>query len=62
MEREVRKAKPTQVDVLADNPVGTMERFNEGLRRVLAAPKQPARITGTRAPRKGVAPRRRSRS
>ena len=27
------------VDVPADNPVGTMDRFAEGLRRVLAAPK-----------------------
>jgi len=27
------------VDVPADNTEGTMERFNDGLRRVLAAPK-----------------------
>lgn len=33
--------KPDVVDVPADNPVGTMDRFNEGLRRVLAAPKLP---------------------
>ena len=29
----------TVKDVPADNPEGTMERFNAGLRRVLAAPK-----------------------
>jgi hypothetical protein len=28
------------VDVPADNPVGTMDRFTQGLRRVLSAPKQ----------------------
>lgn len=27
------------VDVAADNPEGTMERFTAGLRRVLSAPK-----------------------
>jgi hypothetical protein len=27
------------VDVTADDPVGTMDRFTEGLKRVLAAPK-----------------------
>lgn len=26
-------------DVPADNPVGTMDRFTKGLKRVLAAPK-----------------------
>jgi len=30
-------------DVPADNPVGAMDRFTDGLRRVLAAPKE--RIT-----------------
>jgi len=29
------------VDVPADNPVGTMERFNDGLRRVLSQKKRP---------------------
>jgi hypothetical protein len=28
-------------DVPADNPSGTMQRFTEGLRRVLAHPKYP---------------------
>ena len=48
-----KRTKSTDpVDVPADNPEGTMERFNEGLRRVLAAPK----------PRKpSVRPRRRKR-
>jgi hypothetical protein len=31
--------KNAVVDVPADNPVGTMDRFTDGLRRVLAAPK-----------------------
>lgn len=38
------------VDVPADNPVGTMERFNEGLKRVLAVPKRT--ITPRRKPKK----------
>jgi len=38
-------------DVPADNPVGTMARFADGLRRVLAVPKQP-RVVGTRTTRK----------
>lgn len=29
----------TKVDVPADDPVGTMDRFADGLKRVLAAPK-----------------------
>jgi hypothetical protein len=33
-----RESTPPK-DVLADNPDGTMDRFREGLRRVLAAPK-----------------------
>jgi len=38
----MKKAAPKDVvDVRADNPVGTMERFNEGLRRVLSARKVP---------------------
>jgi hypothetical protein len=34
------------VDVPADNPVGTMDRFTEGLKRVLAAKRvqKPTRI------------------
>jgi len=31
------------LDVPADNPHGTMERFTEGLQRVVAAPPYPAR-------------------
>jgi hypothetical protein len=30
-------------DVPADNPVGTMDRFMDGLRRVLSAPKTTAK-------------------
>ena len=37
------------VDVPADNPTGTLDRFTEGLRRVLAAPKpKPKRRRGKR--------------
>lgn len=38
----MKKARPASrdvVDVPADNPAGTMDRFTEGLRRVLATPK-----------------------
>lgn len=37
-----RKAPPsrTATDVPADNPVGTMDRFAEGLKRVLTAHKR----------------------
>ena len=34
-----KAVKNDTVDVPADDPVGTMERFTAGLRRVLAAPK-----------------------
>jgi hypothetical protein len=34
--------KNAVVDVPADNPVGTMDRFTSGLRRVLAARKRRA--------------------
>jgi hypothetical protein len=33
------------VDVPADNPTGTMDRFTEGLRRVLSVPKPRKRRT-----------------
>jgi len=39
------------VDVPADDPVGTMDRFKAGLRRVLAAEK-PIRTQRAQAPRK----------
>lgn len=39
------------VDVRADDPEHAMERFNEGLRRVLAAPKRPIRPTRKRRKR-----------
>lgn len=39
------------VNVAADNPVGTMDRFAMGLRRVLAAPKS-SRLKRTRKRRK----------
>jgi hypothetical protein len=42
----------TVVDVPADNPVGTMERFNDGLRRVLSAPKTPLKIRPARNKRR----------
>jgi hypothetical protein len=35
----------SKVDVPADNPEGTMERFNDGLRRVLASPKLMPKVT-----------------
>ena len=35
--------KSAVADVPADDPVGTMDRFAEGLRRVLAAPKRGAK-------------------
>jgi hypothetical protein len=35
------------VDVPADNPVGTMDRFSIGLRRVLSAPKPSAPMART---------------
>jgi hypothetical protein len=38
-------------DVPADNPVGTMDRFADGLRHVLAAPKA-IRRRPSRTPRK----------
>jgi hypothetical protein len=31
--------RPVTKDVQADDPVGTMNRFTDGLRRVLSAPK-----------------------
>jgi hypothetical protein len=34
-------ADKSTVDVPADNPVGTMERFTNGLRRVLGSPRSP---------------------
>jgi hypothetical protein len=34
------------VDVPADDPVGTMDRFTDGLKRVLAAAKHPLDKTG----------------
>jgi hypothetical protein len=37
--RKASSSKPTVVDVPADNPVGTMERFTEGLKRILSVPK-----------------------
>ena len=35
--------KSDVVDVPADDPMGTMERFNEGLRRVLSVHKLPTK-------------------
>jgi hypothetical protein len=39
-------------DVPADNPEGTMERFTEGLRRILIGPKPSHRKNGTRKDRR----------
>lgn len=39
-------------DVPADDPVGTMDRFTEGLKRVLAAPKVVLRHKPRRRKRK----------
>jgi hypothetical protein len=44
--------KSDVVDVPADDPVGTMERFNDGLRRVLTAPKLPRPPVKRRKPRR----------
>ena len=45
--------KSDTVDVSADNPEGTMDRFTTGLRRVLAAPKpSPSRKRTKRKPRR----------
>jgi hypothetical protein len=38
--RKQSTRKPNVPDVPADNPVGTMERFTDGLRRVLSTPKK----------------------
>jgi hypothetical protein len=46
-----RNSQEDARDVPADDPVGTMDRFAEGLRRVLAAEKPP--------PRKAVAVQKR---
>jgi hypothetical protein len=45
--------KNVVVDVPADNPVGTMDRFAAGLKRVLAAPKPPARKSSIKRHRHG---------
>jgi hypothetical protein len=39
LKKASRKSRAA-VDVPADNPTGTMERFTDGLRRVLSAPKR----------------------
>jgi hypothetical protein len=39
-------------DVPADNPEGTMDRFRDGLRRVLTAPKRSPRAETTTPARK----------
>jgi hypothetical protein len=39
-------------DVTADDPVGTMDRFTHGLKRVLAAPKIQRHAKATRTKRK----------
>ena len=40
-------------DVPADNPVGTMERFAQGLRRVLTTPKTAIKKTRVKRRRAG---------
>ena len=37
------KQAPTSKDVSADNPGGTMQRFTDGLRKVLESPKKPSK-------------------
>jgi hypothetical protein len=44
--------KDDAVDVPADNPDGTMDRFTEGLRRVLAAPKPAATLSRKKSKRR----------
>ena len=39
MLKNVSRSSNVAVDVPADNPVGTMERFERGLRQVLSTPK-----------------------
>jgi hypothetical protein len=41
--RKALSTDPTVVDVSADNPEGTMDRFRDGLRRVLAVRKADVR-------------------
>jgi hypothetical protein len=38
--KKVSRKNAEVPDVPADDPVGTMDRFTEGLRRVLSAPKR----------------------
>jgi len=47
LKKRSRKS-PEVNDVPADNPVGTMERFNDGLKRVLAAGKRRTRHSNRR--------------
>ena len=39
LKKRTRKDKEAPPDVRADDPVGTMNRFTDGLKRVLAKPK-----------------------
>jgi hypothetical protein len=48
--------KPAVVDVPADNPVGTMRRFTDGLRIVMSAKKLPPKpVRGRRRHKNGKA-------
>jgi hypothetical protein len=47
LKKDSRNSKEGEGDVPADNPIGTMGRFKDGLRRVIHAPK-----AGQAAPRK----------
>jgi len=49
--KEKPKLNPTKeeaVDVPADDPVGTMMRFSDGLKRILRLPKTASRVQGVR--------------
>lgn len=44
MTRKVSPKNDVAVDVRADDPPHAMDRFNDGLRRVLAAPRRRAKL------------------
>ena len=50
LKKRTRKDKEAPPDVPADDPVGTMDRFTVGLKKVLAVPKH--HKTATRQKRK----------
>ena len=45
------KRQPTPKDVPADNPVGTLARFNDGLRKVLRPSRKRSHVKSRPKPR-----------